>query len=212
MALTDADDPRFPPHIRERLKIADETGQRNADAIRDRIGPERYKSFMSRLQALTESRESVWIRLRKLYAIADEAMSFNGPNVPCRRGCSHCCYTPVGMHEPEAQMLGAQLRRKPKIPKERRFDCFAAPWGPGNPCTFLVNGECSIYEHRPLLCRVFYSVDQDELLCKLEPPLSYPGKFLNTVPFQMAYVQICGPHTKWADIRTYFPPKPEPKT
>lgn len=106
--------------------------------------------------------------------------------------------------KPEAQMMASALHRPVKSPPAtdlRTFD-----YGYHNPCTFLRDGVCSIYEHRPFACRTYVSLDADALLCELIPGESVPVPNLDMTSFQWAYVQICG-GAKMADIRQYFPRK-----
>lgn len=197
------DDPRFPPKIRERLKTVHVLAQRNADTAADSAGVELLETFNRRLRALVTSSAPTWIRLQELYSLADDYAVHIAPRATCRRGCSHCCNVGVRLFEQEAQMLAQRIGVKAKTTKLRdtwrEFD-----YGYHRPCTFLVNGECSIYEHRPFACRALYNMDEDSLLCELHPPLSIPVPYFNLSLLWRAYLTICAPH-KSNDIRTYFP-------
>jgi len=137
----------YPPAVRERLKVVELIGRKNLDAINARIEVARHAPVQPKLDALMNSRDPVWVRLRALYALADEEAGFYGENVACRRGCAHCCHIAVGMKQPEAEMLGRALKRRPKKVAETNLSTF--DYGYHNPCTFLKNDECSIYAHRP---------------------------------------------------------------
>jgi len=196
----------MPAPLRERLRTVKKTAQRNLQAILERIGDEEWAQIEARIHALVDSRDPPWVRLRGLYAIADGLLKHVEGHAACRRGCAHCCHIRVDLVKTEAEMLGSAIRRKPKTPAVGNFDTFDA--GYHQPCTFLSNGECSIYEHRPLACRVHVNLDEDALLCEINEwstKLSaLPGLAIKET-FDWAYGLICGT-SRHADIREYFPP------
>lgn len=199
--LSDQDHEKLPAPVRQRLKIVDERAVQRAEAIRARIGEARQEEFHNRLDALVKSHQPIWLRLRALYQLIEELSAFFGEEVGCKRGCSHCCHMAVAVTSEEARMMGQAIGRKPRRAKPRAHynDVDSSP---NNPCTFLVNNECSIYEHRPLACRVHYSVDIDGLLCSLERK-GFRAPYFNLQIYWAAYVCICGT-AKGADIRDYF--------
>ena len=67
------------------------------------------------------------------------------PSFVCIEGCTDCC-GPVPMTAAEA----TQIEIKP-------YD--------GLRCQYATKSGCSIYEHRPLLCRLFGTVDHEKLRC-----------------------------------------------
>lgn len=79
----------------------------------------------------------------------------------CGPGCSACCFTDITVFASEAveilRWLGAldpgrkdELRRCREAPPESGLD----PAGVSRPsCAFLVQGRCTIYPVRPLICR-----------------------------------------------------------
>jgi Fe-S-cluster containining protein len=110
-------------------------------------------------------------------ALADATMAQSPTSreaLACGRGCNHCCHRPVGTTAPTVLRIAAALR-------EERTDAEFAqalarvvaldkkthgmPWTladrPPFPCAFLVDGACSIYEVRPLVCRAWNSADAD---------------------------------------------------
>jgi Fe-S-cluster containining protein len=88
----------------------------------------------------------------------------------CKRGCSFCCHVLV-------ELSISELARALEFVGERftpvQFDALKARAAisadgargttfltyPVQPCAFLVDGECSIYEARPLACRAEHSFD-----------------------------------------------------
>jgi len=205
-----SEDPRFSAEVRARLKVSTANALSNIKVIQERTG-ERAAQVHVKANALLNSRDPIWIRLRKLYALIDELHSFNGENVACRRGCSHCCHTQVAMAPAEAEMLGRAIGRKPRqnVARNRALGHYdAQPYGYHTPCPFLVDHACSIYEHRPLVCRKLINADIDDLLCHLTAPPGPPVPYLDRVAFDFANVAICTSGSslpKSADIREYFP-------
>lgn len=69
------------------------------------------------------------------------------PTFECIPGCTDCC-GPVPMTVAEQTLITPLPFRH----QDAR-------------CQYLVDGACSIYEHRPLLCRLFGTVDAPKLRC-----------------------------------------------
>lgn len=94
--------------------------------------------------------------------------------VACRQGCSHCCHQTVGVTPLEAfaivehlvhtrsdDELTVLLAALESRVRETRGLTAAEQYSPRFPCVFLADGECSIYEARPLVCRGMNSLDAD---------------------------------------------------
>jgi Fe-S-cluster containining protein len=141
------------------------------------------------------------------------------PLAACRSGCSHCCHIGVLVSETEASVIGRAIGRKPvDSPRARapadllkngvtpEVDAWRADVYFGVPCTFLdTSGRCSIYEERPLACRMQLNLDRDDLLCRLVPDQLIPVPYLNMMTSLDAQTMVIGPNTKLADIRDWFP-------
>lgn len=116
---------------------------------------------------ITEHWRQEFARSRKLH----------GEAIHCRKGCSECCSQMFQITEIEAAYISAGVKA---LPEQRRIEMQSraraynaarekllgragAPdaWGslppPGLrlPCPALVDGACSIYEHRPMICRKY---------------------------------------------------------
>lgn len=74
----------------------------------------------------------------------------------------------------------------------------------GVPCTFLVNGKCFIYAHRPLVCRTQVNLDSVDTLCQLVPGVDVPVPYLQAVELQ-GYFACLTHEEQYADIRELFP-------
>ena len=115
-----------------------------------------------------------------------EIVSADHPDVlPCKRGCSSCCYGPFDVSVadmlllreglsllPEAARSAIRFRGKALLDRMRKLEPqWTAPWDlreidtdrfdeiaellADEPCPLLgEEGGCSVYAHRPLICRV----------------------------------------------------------
>lgn len=76
---------------------------------------------------------------------------------PTVGGCAHCCHVPVQVTAMEADYI----QKKAGIEAANLLAVsFFTP--DNSPCPFLKKSMCSIYEYRPLNCRVFASMDSVE--------------------------------------------------
>lgn len=208
-------EPGFVPHgvdspeVKARLEVVHEVAMARHKRVTDKIAV-RLDEFGRRIGALVRSDRPLDERIPELWKIADEIGALTEGNVACKRGCSHCCHIAVGMSAEEAEVIGKRIGVAPRqiegggnINVDLNFD-----WGYHNPCTFLKDGECSIYENRPLACRTHYSLDVDSLLCELTPPESCPLPMLNPMYAQLALLRILGVPKRVPvveDIRAFFP-------
>lgn len=98
--------------------------------------------------------------------------------VECYKGCSYCCYSTVSITELEMKAIEAHIRHKfskekldlviksaktlkkkyQSIKKEDRVYSRDA-------CPLLIEGRCSVYESRPLMCRSAFSTSSEA--CKI---------------------------------------------
>lgn len=151
------------------------------------------------------------IRINPILDLLGRFSDAASPYVACKRGCNHCCHIQVAITGVEAQLLGSKIGVRPaklNPPQLRPRDSF----GYNTPCTFLENGECSIYEHRPFACRNHSSFEMTDEACRLTNSDGSPrqgGKLL-TPEFPgvkealNVVVNLVG-KTEYADIRDYFP-------
>ena len=128
---------------------------------------------------------STGAKIRALWECVDEIGRVAAPRSACRRGCSHCCHTPVLMPEQEAELIGRKIGVKPRK-VEGITERSAIRAGYDNPCPFLKDNACSIYEWRPLACRQLYNMDRDALLCELVGDKASKVPYLNMGDYQMA--------------------------
>lgn len=174
------------------------------------------QAMQQKLGKLLSEPSSVRVKLRKLYTLADEAHQNRASVIACKAGCSACCHIQVEINEAEARLIGDATGRKPRQLPPGRHTTPAQQLGKQDtPCTFLVQGKCSIYEHRPFVCREMAVLDVDALTCSFEnmylARMNDPRAVLvpqaNMPPLRQAMLKIVQGSRSgaWADIRQFFP-------
>ena len=105
-------------------------------------------------------------RLKMLRALADKVNAAVSKEAACKRGCNACCKIQVEMSVWEAGLIGAELGLEVKTPPELNDSKARSLELLGRACGFLKEGECSIYESRPLACRIHHSLNLDAAMCQ----------------------------------------------
>ncbi|MBJ91347.1 MAG: hypothetical protein CL577_01900 [Alteromonadaceae bacterium] len=97
-------------------------------------------------------------------------------NFACDKGCNHCCQIRVEVFGYEVSAINEFIRKtfsNDEISHLMSKLAVVSAKAKGLrleshfiPCAFLKDGECSIYEMRPAMCRKYYSVSLDGCLNK----------------------------------------------
>jgi Fe-S-cluster containining protein len=171
----------------------------------------------ARCAAIEASPKSRANKIAALWKWADEAGEEMMPHTACRKRCSHCCHIAVLVPKAEAELIAARTGHKLGRPTVQRGGDPSTrtvpgrgyediPWGYEHPCTFLKAGRCSIYAHRPMMCRTHFNFDNDELLCKCTlAPETTTLPMWDHMRSSIALAKVCGLHGQVADIREWFP-------
>src|ERR1700688_632020 len=150
-------DPDFFPSAQGRIeKVKARLKVSNANALASMIQDECPPTF----------------KVRLLHLLTDTLGKAMDGISPCRSGCSHCCKMALNITPLEAEAISKATGRPLAPVSEEQFktlDEDAIRRLEGSPCPFLVDDRCSVYEVRPFACRVHYSMDRDNLLCKIIP-------------------------------------------
>jgi Fe-S-cluster containining protein len=179
--------------------------QQRADSITARNGGEiariMNETVPEILGAPGASRRYKYIRLVEL---AERAAALMAPDVTCRKGCAHCCRIPVAISAWEAGQLAKFTGRTAHpVPtpatREENIARFT-----GKPCPFLKDNLCTVYEVRPMVCRLFHSLEDDPELCDAGKHPGHSIRRLNDDPFVHAWGWLLGDE-RTGDIREFFP-------
>lgn len=151
-------------------------------------------------RAKTRTQKIAWIRkgAATLGLIA-------GGIAACRRGCSACCHMPVMLLASEAQHISREIGRPLRfIPEEKRNTRPPVFRGEGYACPFLVDGDCSVYEQRPIACRTHFNLDRDALLCEHQEAVEQMPN-LDVSDFSVASISILMHEGDYvAELRDFF--------
>lgn len=176
----------------------------NVNRLNDRVDLTRFEDVFNRIITLKVSKRA---RVERFLEAAAELSAVVRPYTACKAGCSYCCNIAAAMTETEAQIIGKAIGRKPKqVPNNIDIEASQVKWT-GVPCTFLKAGKCSIYEVRPLACRLHANLADTPYFCNTDIPSG-----VSLVP-QINLNQITGAHAfitagdAWGDIRDFFPLK-----
>jgi hypothetical protein len=146
-------------------------------------------------------------KMQRFWEAADKLCKAITPFTACRNKCSYCCNIAATMTETEADILGKYVGRKPKKITQRVDILANIPKYSGVPCPFLKKGKCSVYEVRPLACRIHFNLADTPHFCNTDIP---PGESvvpqINNSEIDRAHFQAFGKEV-WADIRDFFPTK-----
>jgi uncharacterized protein len=205
--------------VAERLKTMLASAERNFAALpANGISSGEQQVFW--LGRIVESREPQKQKILAVWGYENVVNKEVVPRAACRAGCSHCCHVAVLVSKPEAELIAERIGRplapvtvQRGGPREARTEGTGRgyddiPWGYHNPCTFLAAGRCSIYADRPSVCRTYFNMDDDALLCKMtDAPNTNDVPQWDSSNFNMALAHICDPYAQVADIREWFPPE-----
>lgn len=193
---------QLPPSVQARLASAGEYAQRQAEAFNAKLPRAVQDRLNKLLRAIMAQKMKRASALKELLALADTISAVAAPLAACKKGCSHCCHIPVSIHTADAQRIGRAIGRPPASPRLSLKE--GIEYGYHMPCPFLKDNACSIYEHRPLPCRVQFNLDKDALLCELVQGVSVPVPYLDLTYLKGAYAMLAV--GGMADIREFFPP------
>jgi Fe-S-cluster containining protein len=149
----------------------------------------------------------VGLKLQEALRTADAIFDHAGQYAACARGCGHCRHVHVPIADFEAQFIADRIGVKAR-PLQRSIPHNRLEYSSQTPCPFLQAGECSIYEARPLTCRMHLNFDVDAFWC-LHENWNHPDAHIprpDITPLMDAYHALAGKaRPVVADIRDFFP-------
>jgi len=192
----------LPAPVRQRLSTVGPAAEHNVQLFNVRFAP-RQARLSALFKELQDKHHKKVDALKKLRAAAQEFSALATPFSACKNRCQHCCHVPVALSQSEARLIGKQIQVQPQSPKDSAW-LKEKPYGYEHPCPFLTPTGCGIYEERPLACRVYLNMDNDDLLCRLIPGQAVPVPLANATSFYQLYMKVTEGEPL-ADIREYFP-------
>lgn len=128
------------------IKKAQRSAKENLERIKKEIPPLLAIKEAGFFHDFKKSFVDSIVSLRMLYDFIDELNEFISKYTPCHKGCDNCCYIQVSISSLEAQYI--QL--KTGVPyRDKQISAVKI----NTPCPFLKDHCCSIYQHRPYVCR-----------------------------------------------------------
>lgn len=187
------------------LPVAEQAAADNLNRVRG-IDGAKLDEFQRQLDEAQTPKVPAAQKLIRIRHLASEFSGLFAAHTACASGCSHCCNIGTAVPRSEAKVIAKAIKRPLSEPRvkydietsSQRQDYF------GVPCTFLKGGRCSIYAHRPLVCRTLVNMDDVNTLCKLVPDMQVPVPYLNTTNVQ-GYFAFLTFSEQFADIREWFP-------
>lgn len=144
--------------------------------------------------------------MKQSYRIVELLNTGTARNSVCQKGCSHCCRVALPISRMEADYISRKTGRKVNEGKKREVT-------PEDPflgyCPFHDNetASCTIHEHRPLACRIFFTFD-DPKNCENSSTthtISTDNGATRQEPVQkLTQWMLIGSEMEGADIRAYF--------
>ncbi len=141
-----------------------------------------YEGLIEQLKPL-RNEPDVEVRMREyMEALDDWIEKYKHKDTMCRKGCFGCCMQKVSAAELETEVIAKRIAEgkvsvnmDTLIKQAAVGDYDAGEYqtrlGKQNAvCVFLSNGECSIYDIRPIMCRTYHVVS-DPKHCD---PFDYP--------------------------------------
>jgi Fe-S-cluster containining protein len=127
-----------------------------------------------------------------------DEVTAHAPKLGCKDGCAYCCHQNVEVTIPEAILVAAHLidaadpRRARVIETARAMKGMsdAARLRSGAACPLLVDGKCSVYDDRPLMCRSVFAADSDR--CRRAHLAAIQGREVPVEFFALAQYYMLG--------------------
>lgn len=111
----------------------------------------KYKKLLIQLDNENINRHT---KVKKIHKFIDDQnkQMFENQTI-CQQGCSHCCHINIDLPESEASYIADNINKP--IKKDIIFSMHSKQYD-GQSCIFLdAANQCSIYEYRPSVCRMY---------------------------------------------------------
>lgn len=137
----------------------------------------------SNMAAITHTTQQLYEQIDLLTSSFLERCNRNGVSVDCKMGCAWCCHQPVFALTHEILIIAEYISQRfsketialitEKAAKKSAYT--RALTGRelltvNQPCPLLRNGACSVYQVRPMACRIYLSSDVKTCIQKYDTP------------------------------------------
>lgn len=130
------------------------------------------RAFFNALPKGSTRAKMLNVMVDELTAANKRSQLKNAKDIYCRKGCSNCCYQRVTVTEDEAELLVGEIKTAEQAITLRQqaeiadtTDAWAKCW-PNSACVFLSkDGECTVYDKRPMVCRTVFAITKDPAVC-----------------------------------------------
>ena len=196
-------DPRTQEDARARLALVNVRAQANEP---------RLTSQLKQLDRAPAIKHKIhWLR-----QMAETFADAVAPHAACSDACDGCCYQPVSVTQQEAELISREIG----VPLQTPTQWSTAPVMKyaGQPCSFLRDSRCTIYQHRPMVCRLIFNMDADALLCQMVPGARSQAPYADHSLYKELYIRAHLGKVKsqeemqaalkalpMADLREFFP-------
>jgi len=188
--------PELPQRVNERLASAGEVADMRS-ALVDRAALRQVNQLLVQARnAGTRPKRVLWLK-----RAADTFSAAVAPHAACRKGCSHCCHISLKFTEAEAIEIGKSIGIPPSSDAADKPERSVE----NEPCPFLRDEACSIYPHRPIVCRTHFNMDGDDLLCQIVPGAAVPVPYMDNRAILLGTLMVGGASPRIADVRDWFP-------
>jgi Fe-S-cluster containining protein len=151
--------------------------------------------------------------MKRIDVMVKDAGKIIAKYTPCAVGCSACCHQAIVITKSEAVRIGEAVGRAPNIaPTYTRETAESGALSAiqaedvnlytAKPCPFLLDNKCSVYDVRPMICRLHHSMHVDSRPCQHDAVHDVPA--MNFSQLERAFVAMEGSFEA-ADIRVFFP-------
>lgn len=146
------------------------------------------------------------VKLARIRKSVETLFGYADGHIACRKGCAYCCHQAIDISRLEAEYIQEKtgIQYAPVFTSTQRDPL---GFSEKTPCPFLKQGVCSIYEYRPLICRIAVNLDSDPYWCEFEN-WHKPGGVVPKPTFRSIYIAYTELNAKadsiMADIRDYF--------
>lgn len=199
--LNDDSEPLAPaPELAQSVAAAE--GRRQA--MLSNLPPELVAAEDALPATLARLNASPRVKLQRIYQVIDQIGQHTAGYVACRSGCADCCKMKAEISDLEAGQIAAHTGRT--VAKITRSIRHPVETYCGVPCPFLVEERCSIYEHRPRVCRQHVNFDTSAYWCAPSRSGGVEMPLVGLTGVDAAYQAVVSASSSAvsADIRDFF--------